>query len=63
MTTLVTLLWLLGATEGRNIVRVTPQGKVMGKVHHLPDGKKVENYFGIPYAKPPIGKLRYEVRF
>jgi carboxylesterase type B len=35
------------------------QGTVKGIIETLPDGRKFQRFSGIPYAKPPIGKLRF----
>jgi carboxylesterase type B len=35
------------------------QGIVKGVIESLPDGRKFQRFSGIPYAKPPIGKLRF----
>lgn len=37
----------------------TESGAVVGKIETLPLGKSVHEYLGIPYAKPPIGQLRF----
>ncbi|KAJ8306199.1 hypothetical protein KUTeg_016744 [Tegillarca granosa] len=42
------------------VVRKFKQGKVRGLIDIVHSGKKVEKYFGIPYAKPPIGNRRFE---
>lgn len=39
-------------------VRVN-QGIVKGVIESLPDGRKFQRFSGIPYAKPPIGELRF----
>lgn len=39
-------------------VRVS-QGVVRGCEEKLPDGRSFLRFSGIPYAKPPIGKLRF----
>lgn len=38
----------------------TTTGNVRGVTLQTPDGKEVEAFLGIPYAEPPIGKLRFE---
>lgn len=40
----------------------TPLGGIKGvyKVSH--GGRKYEAYLGVPYALPPIGKLRFKVK-
>ncbi len=42
------------------IVR-TKNGQLVGITSLSRDGKKFYEYNGIPYAKPPVGELRYEV--
>ncbi|KAM7430419.1 hypothetical protein ABFA07_018858 [Porites harrisoni] len=37
----------------------TSSGTVVGKLETLPNGKSVYEYLGIPYAKPPVNKLRF----
>ncbi|XP_059161847.1 acetylcholinesterase-like [Physella acuta] len=37
----------------------TDKGPVRGSVEHV-DNTKVDMFLGIPYAKPPIGKLRFQ---
>jgi carboxylesterase type B len=39
-------------------VRVN-QGIIKGVIEPLPNGKKFQRFSGIPYAKPPIGELRF----
>ncbi|XP_026734229.1 juvenile hormone esterase-like isoform X2 [Trichoplusia ni] len=41
------------------IVRVE-QGQVQGRVVNGPSGKAFYNFQGIPYAKPPLGSLRFK---
>lgn len=36
------------------------QGAVRGCEEKLPDGRKFLRFSGIPYAKPPIGELRFK---
>ena len=43
----------------RSPVVQTDSGAVVGKVENLPHGKSVHEYLGIPYAEPPVGKLRF----
>ena len=41
----------------------TKYGKVGGRLCVKPkhsDGRQVYNYQGVPYAKPPVGELRFE---
>lgn len=40
-------------------VRVN-QGVVKGIIEPLPNGKTLQRFSGIPYAKPPLGELRFK---
>lgn len=40
-----------------------PQGNVIGQVKQSYYGRNFSSFEGIPYAKPPIGELRFEVRY
>uniref|UniRef100_A0A904MV96 Carboxylic ester hydrolase n=1 Tax=Culex quinquefasciatus TaxID=7176 RepID=A0A904MV96_CULQU len=42
----------------RPVVEVR-QGKVRGVTSELPNGRKYHYFKGIPYAKPPVGELRF----
>ncbi|KAH7934213.1 hypothetical protein HPB49_023010 [Dermacentor silvarum] len=42
-----------------HVERDTTEGRVRGKVVHVLDNKAVEEYRGIPFAEPPVGKLRF----
>ncbi|XP_064606515.1 para-nitrobenzyl esterase-like [Liolophura sinensis] len=43
------------------VIRNTTSGQVLGTIDNpLPASVQVEKYFGIPYAKPPVGDLRFE---
>lgn len=44
-------------------IRETEYGEVQGMVTTPIQGRSVANYLGIPYAKPPINNLRFEVRY
>ena len=39
----------------------TPYGRIRGFDFTTFSGKEVEAFLGIPYAKPPVGELRFEV--
>lgn len=55
------VLLLLKTTDGQpdQPVIQTNTGKVTGFKVEAADGKIVDAYFGIPFAKPPIGALRF----
>lgn len=40
----------------------TKSGPVRGKTFNFHE-KKIDGYMGIPYAEPPVGKLRFQVGF
>jgi carboxylesterase type B len=46
---------------GESRVIETSKGKVGGKKFVFEDGNSASAYLGIPYAKPPIGELRFKV--
>lgn len=50
---------LTATAEDMHVEREIPEGRVRGKVVHVLDGEPVEEYLGIPYAEPPVGKLRF----
>ena len=37
----------------------TKLGTIRGRLAKSPQGTDVEEYLGIPFAKPPVGELRY----
>lgn len=40
----------------------TPKGKIVGSENRKSrDGRVIYSFTGIPYAKPPVGELRYKV--
>jgi len=40
----------------------TTYGKVDGNTVTLDDGTTVNSWYGIPFAKPPVDRLRFEVQ-
>uniref|UniRef100_U5EXG0 Carboxylic ester hydrolase n=1 Tax=Corethrella appendiculata TaxID=1370023 RepID=U5EXG0_9DIPT len=47
------------AEENDPLIITTDKGKVRGITIDSPSGKKVDAWFGIPYAQPPVGTLRF----
>lgn len=41
---------------------ILSEGTVVGAEEKLPNGNFYYTYKGIPYAEPPIGKLRFQVQ-
>src|SRR5437867_684712 len=58
--TILTFHAALVATFGDDLVVETENGKVLGIRHHLPSlSVPVDAFLGIPFAKPPVGHLRF----
>ncbi|KAJ6636708.1 Juvenile hormone esterase [Pseudolycoriella hygida] len=55
-----TLLFRRTMTSKRLPQVTLTEGTVVGAEEKLPNGKLYYTYKGIPYAEPPIGKLRFE---
>jgi hypothetical protein len=49
-------------TELPGVVVTVKNGKLQGIETLSRDGRPVYGWLGIPYAKPPVGELRFEVR-
>ncbi|CAL1526909.1 unnamed protein product [Lymnaea stagnalis] len=58
--TLLLCTALVATVARRTVDRQTTFGTVRGFVDMLKDGQKVEKFLGIPYAKAPVGDLRFE---
>lgn len=52
-----------GKTKLRSDTVKTESGPVVGKRYYFGDGRFVDSFLGIPFAKPPVGPLRFEVCF
>jgi len=61
MISVIALIALIDQSDAEYTVRVTNYGKVRGFVETVHAHKRVEKFLGIPYASPPVGKLRFEV--
>ena len=53
----------LKGLSGTELIRETLNGRVQGYETESLPGQFVEQYFAIPYARPPTGNLRFEVTF
>lgn len=47
---------------GHAELKITKYGAIKGTHLKSRDGRPYYSYTGIPYAKPPIGELRFKVR-
>jgi len=61
--TLITVLYIAAGTAGGDdpsLVVSTRSGRVRGRRSHIPSlGRDVDEFFGIPFAQPPLGDLRF----
>lgn len=58
---LLSLLQGRGVTENKvKVLLRTNSGLVQGCVKDLGNYKRAKQFFGIPYAKPPVGELRWK---
>ncbi len=58
ITILITFMTIIHKQVKKDTLIETKLGKVVGiTVNRL--GKEVNCYFGVPYAEPPIGELRF----
>ena len=57
----IVLLLLINTIDGneQKVTVHTTSGKLVGRVETPVDGIKIHAYRGIPYAKPPVGELRF----
>ena len=55
------LLFVISVTSA--ITVTTDYGDVIGRTVTVNNGVKVDYYYAIPYAKPPVGQLRFRVSF
>jgi len=53
---------LFGLVHGINDILQLSQGKIQGSILISRSGRKFNAFQGIPYAKPPISDLRFEVK-
>lgn len=52
---------ILGLVLGTRDVLQIYQGQIKGSVLKSRDGREFHGFQGIPYAKPPVGDLRFKV--
>jgi len=56
---LMAVLMLIDGTSAKIVNTVN--GEVDGNTVTLDDGTIINSWYGIPYAAPPVGDLRFEV--
>ncbi len=59
---LAIVLLFLSLHFGDSVQIFTKQGPVKGKIEKSRVGRDFAAFYGIPYAEPPVGDLRFEVR-
>ncbi|XP_066249783.1 esterase B1-like [Euwallacea similis] len=47
-------------TSSGNPLVIIPSGQLRGKIGKNFDGEEIYEFFGIPYAKPPVGERRFQ---
>lgn len=55
---LLSLFYCSALASESKLIASTSQGQLIGKTERF-NGNAVEAYLGIPYAQPPVGKLRF----
>ena len=50
---------LTASSVSNHLVIDTNSGTIQGQRQHAPNGKPVDIWWGIPYAEPPVGDLRF----
>lgn len=52
---------LFGLVHGTDDILQLSQGKIRGSILNSRNGREFNAFQGIPYAKPPVRDLRFEV--
>lgn len=59
---LLVTCWLSHTLAQDHVLVETDDGPVQGQVLTLHTGDRVNTFLGIPFAEPPVGHLRWQVR-
>lgn len=51
---------ILPAAAGEDVVANTVEGKISGITEETVGGRTFFSFYGVPFAKPPVGKLRFK---
>jgi len=62
LTSVAMVLSMMCTVGTRAKIVETTYGKVDGNTVTLDDGTTVNSWYGIPFAKPPVDQLRFEVQ-
>lgn len=60
LTLIFGVVFQCGGVDDDDVVQLD-QGRVMGASLKSRNGRGFKAFFGIPYAKPPVGNLRFKV--
>lgn len=63
MDVLITFMLIFGFISGIENILHLKQGKIIGRYLKSREGRVFKSFQGIPYAKPPVGDLRFKVNF
>lgn len=61
MSSFLCFIILLIISFGNAVLIKTPQGNITGTTRKSLSGREIHAFLGIPYAKPPVGDLRFKV--
>lgn len=61
LTTVVMVIALAELLLAKSLEVETGQGRISGIEEKSTHGKTFYSYYGIPFAMPPVGKLRFKV--
>lgn len=56
-----TILYTKGEHSASFVVKETVYGQIRGYTQEVFPRRPVDIFLGVPYASPPVGKLRFEV--
>lgn len=60
----ISLIALISARTSDELRVTLPNGsKLVGRTLRSHDGRTIKSFLGVPYAKPPLGQLRFKVNF
>jgi len=61
--TVICLLLLICLSGAQHVILNTSQGALQGTIEKSRADRQFFAFYGIPYAEPPLGELRFEVEY